>query len=423
MKKIIIFLVFILLTNVLISQNLNLLIAKGEYNKVCISYSKNKGAISKENKILYAIAHKMLNKHKIALQLFNEVLKEDPYNQVCLSNCGDIYMDLQLLDKAVDCFTILAHKNKNDIFINYNLAQCYYQNANYKGAHMVYKNLIKLDSLNSVYHYNKGIVEEKLNKKLESINSFNRAYKLNSNDMRSLKKICAFYIDIKLTHIVERILKDKEFQKDSNKQLIANAYNKTLLAILTKISLAKKDFLSAQKLLEKTIYLEFGGPVTKKNLGVCYFKTQNYHECLNTFRELIMLSKDYKEDPTINFYQALSYKELQNTDKAVYHLKIALRKSIPDAVSITHMHLGSIYNDKREFKLAIEHYQKALEFKPNNSEALMQIATTYEEFGNNKKSALTYYKKLLRSRTARKKDIAYAKVRIARINEYLHMNK
>ena len=412
MKKVIIFLVFILLTNVLISQNLNLLIAKGEYNKVCISYSKNKGSISNENKILYAIAHKMLNKHKIALQLFNSVLKQDPYNQVCLSNCGDIYMDLQLLDKAANCFTILAHKNKSDIFANYNLAQCYSQNANYKGALMVYKTLIKLDSLNPIYYYNKGIVEEKLNNKVESINSFNKAYELNPNDMRSLKKLAAFYIDIKLFHIVEDILKDKDLKKDSQNQLIANAYNKTLLAILTKISLAKKDFTSAQKLLEQTIYLEFGGLVTKKNLGVCYFKTQNYHECLNTFRELIILSKDYKEDPTINFYQALSYKELQNTDKALYHLKIALRKSIPDAVSITHMHLGSIYNDKREFKLAIEHYQKALEFKPNNTDALMQIATTYEEFGNNKKSALTYYKKLLRSRTARKKDMLMQKTEL-----------
>ena len=89
-----------------------------------------------------------------------------------------------------------------------------------------------------------------------------------------------------------------------------------------------------------------------------------------------------------------------------------------------HLYLAKAYNATREFEKAVIEYKKHIELDNSNPEVLYEIATTYEEFGDNKKKALKYYSQYINQTD----DIGgeryeYAKSRILHIKEKIHFEK
>jgi tetratricopeptide (TPR) repeat protein len=80
-----------------------------------------------------------------------------------------------------------------------------------------------------------------------------------------------------------------------------------------------------------------------------------------------------------------------------------------------HHLLGQVYVIQREFEKSIESLQEAYRCNPLNTEILVEIATTFEEFGSNKKLALNYYQKYLQEAGDQAVNIQFAQERIRQI--------
>jgi tetratricopeptide (TPR) repeat protein len=100
-------------------------------------------------------------------------------------------------------------------------------------------------------------------------------------------------------------------------------------------------------------------------------------------------------NPFVNFYLGLICKRQVDFQKSEEYLRMAIATSQPAYLTEMHHLLGQVYGLQREFEKSIESLQEAYRCNPLNTEILVEIATTYEEFGSNKKLALTYYQKYL----------------------------
>ncbi len=128
-------------------------------------------------------------------------------------------------------------------------------------------------------------------------------------------------------------------------------------------------------------------------------------------------------DPLVQFYMALCYKQMNNLPEAEKYLKWAIEVSYPEYLAKFYHHLGQIYGLDRKFEESIAALKKANELAPKDYEVLFDIATTYEEYNNNKTLALTYYRLYLKEAGESAHNTDYALDRITKIKEEMFMNE
>ena len=104
-------------------------------------------------------------------------------------------------------------------------------------------------------------------------------------------------------------------------------------------------------------------------------------------------------------------------------MKTAIEAATPFYLSDMYHHLGQIYGLQRKFEESIAALKKANELDPKDHEVLFEIATTYEEFNNNKTIALNYYQIYLNEAGMGGKNSEYAQARINRIKEDMFFEK
>jgi tetratricopeptide (TPR) repeat protein len=105
-------------------------------------------------------------------------------------------------------------------------------------------------------------------------------------------------------------------------------------------------------------------------------------------------------------------------------LETAIQLATPNYLADFYHHLADVYGRDRRFQDAIDGYQKALEYDSTRTQVLFDIATTYEEFNNNKTIALGYYREYLkRMGDSDNPNVDYALGRIRKIKEDLFMDQ
>jgi tetratricopeptide (TPR) repeat protein len=164
-----------------------------------------------------------------------------------------------------------------------------------------------------------------------------------------------------------------------------------------------------------------------KQLGICYMQTRQYEQAITQFLTCITSSEngvDYGKDPMLNFYLGVCYSRLDDNKTGIIYLERAIEYITSPITSSIHLYLAKAYSSTKSFDKAVSEYLKHIELDSSNPEVLYEIATTYEEFGDNKQKALNYYSRYIRETD----DIGgeryeYAKSRILHIKEKIHFEK
>jgi tetratricopeptide (TPR) repeat protein len=145
-------------------------------------------------------------------------------------------------------------------------------------------------------------------------------------------------------------------------------------------------------------------------LAISYYKTRQYKQCVSTFQ----LLSDAMQNEGIFFYQAMSYKALNDQPNAIVYFLKALKDAISPNVADYYTDLGDSYDSLHQLKKAIAAYQKSMQFAENPL-TYYSLANLYDVELKDKKVALKYYKKYLASNPSARREqkyIDYAKMRI-----------
>jgi len=151
-----------------------------------------------------------------------------------------------------------------------------------------------------------------------------------------------------------------------------------------------------------------------KNYGITlYF-------CKESEKAIILLEKYFYQDPdepNVNFYLGLAYKNIGNLSRSAEFLEMAVACAQPVYLAEMCHHLGIVYGLNRELELSVKALQKAFNFNTKKVELLCEIAKTYEEFNSDKKLALNYYTQYLKEAGDSAVNSQYALERIRIIKE------
>jgi tetratricopeptide (TPR) repeat protein len=164
--------------------------------------------------------------------------------------------------------------------------------------------------------------------------------------------------------------------------------------------------------------LILGGAVSSdviNMLGISYFMTKRYKECISAF-EILETNKTASE--TSYYYTAMSYKALSNQDEAIGYLNKAIKEAISSNVNSYYSEMGDSYEKIHQFNKAVSAYQKSLLYDDKPMITYYVLADLYDSELKNKKTAVKYYWKYIKTNPPQKQStyISYAKSRLKELS-------
>ncbi|PKQ61415.1 hypothetical protein BZG02_15795 [Labilibaculum filiforme] len=276
----------------------------------------------------------------------------------------------------------------------------------------LYQQIIEVDSLNPGIHKQIGSLKDRMQDFNGSLSSYMISYELNTSDLSVL------------VHIIQQLYEMTGYQQAleyCSKGLVTYPNNSVLLKKKAQVLIGLEWYDNALNILKDLEGSKQLSEAEHKYLGICYMQTRQYEEALTAFAAC---GPNFEKDPMINFHTGICYARLNQHQKAITYLENALFYITPSIEASMHLYLAKSYHANQQFEKAITSYQHHFEMDNTNADILYEIATSYEEYGNNKDKALDYYSKYLQqSNNKEDPKYEYAKSRILRIKENIHFEK
>lgn len=381
-----------------------------------------------------------------AIPVLTEMVKKDKTNSKLYFRLGKAYQQLDQNGKAIENYKKAKQFNPNSTATLLNLSSCLYSSGNYPNAEQellklqqldtnnysvnlllaktfsvqnkykqsleIYSKLSQQDSLNPNIHKQMGNIKRRMQNFIGSLASYMKANELNPKDLSVI------------VHIVQQLYEMQAYQQAIgyiNNGLNEFPNNTTLLKKKAQILIGLEWYDNALTILKELKSKHQLITSENRQLGICYMQTRQYEAALKAFNDC---GPSFEKDPMINFHTGICYARLDQHEKGIKYLENALFYVTPPIEASMHLFLAKSYGANRQFEKAVASYKKHFEMDNTNPAILYDIATSYEEFGNNKTKALAYYTKFMQQ-TNEKDDekYEYAKSRVLHIKENIHFEK
>ena len=119
--------------------------------------------------------------------------------------------------------------------------------------------------------------------------------------------------------------------------------------------------------------------------GDCYKHLLSYNEAISCFQKALKIQKDF----TLGAISIadIFYKTRQYT-KAIYYYKQALQQiSVVGEKANLHFYIALSFFQQKNYKMAVEHYSTAIEFKPQEARLYSHRAAVYKKLGKKQLAA------------------------------------
>jgi tetratricopeptide (TPR) repeat protein len=280
----------------------------------------------------------------------------------------------------------------------YNLAAVNYRRSNYNKAETYYKKILLTDSTDyQIYKYLANIRLRKIDS-VGYLKYLEKANTLNPID---------FDIASDLTEIYIKLKKYKEAEKVLNIALAADPENIILLQNNLELAFSQKKWQQVIKTGEQLFTL--ADYTMRIHLGIAYYYANNYICGLETLMPL----KADKHTETSYYFIASCYKKLNNQKTAIPYFKKAIEKSLAGSTDMYYNEMAESYQQIGQLKTAESSYKKGLLYGQLPL-TYYTIAIFYDTKMNDKKNALSYYKKFMATKPGEpdKEYADYSKKRI-----------
>jgi tetratricopeptide (TPR) repeat protein len=318
-----------------------------------------------------AFCYYQLGNYKDAKIFFNHVLKLDTINASAINYLG-----------------LISEKE-----YDFSKAQNYYEQ------------LIQIDSTNSYYFKQNAFMAVRTGRPLWAVYYFEKARKINRFDIVTLFELSKLYLQLKDLAQAEEIL---------NWALQVDSTNIKILQSTAQLKYDLKNFEATSQFVQRM--MEYGDSTVYflKLLGYSLVNLDKYEAAVEV---LIPALSKVKDKEIVHYYLAAAYNGLEDFLRAEEHYHLAIKAGISINIPVYYSNLASLFEDKKQYKKAIESYKKAYDFNPK-PENLFHIAKNSDNYYRDKKICMRWYQKYLDTKD--KKFRQYSLDRIAQLKEIIH---
>ena len=253
--------------------------------------------------------------------------------------------------------------------------------GDYTNAFFNYCWLTNYDSTNFYFWEQRAECEVMLGDYLSAINSYECAIALNKQNLDIVVK----YVKL----LIQMQVPSDEIMVEADSALSVDSLYIPLLKLKGKLYADQKKYKQSLDVFSKVYELGDSSFFTSKYLGLCKFSTGLYYQSIPDFERAF---KRDSSDSFMNFVYSSSLFQIGDRELAMKVVDYTEKMLIPDSALIAVIYdlKGDIFNEDRDYKLAIECYGKAQIYSNGKEDFLFKIGKSYY-LANDYASALPYF--------------------------------
>lgn len=276
------------------------------------------------------------------------------------------YMAIGNYDQALQYYKLSIESNPEDALFQYEYAKLLSRTKNYEAASKVFNDLVLVDNENPNYHYELGLVLERL-KDSTAMNRFHSAYDLDETHQKAIYKIAKYNLQKRMYDIVDKYV---------DKGLEAYTNNVELISLKAQNYYLQQDYKQAIEWFEKLIEMGESSEFIYEKLSLSYYQLYDIEKALEN--RLITL-KFNPNDASTRYVIGSYYFELNNFEKAEEYISNALL-ILDKPLDAEYIKLATVLNHQKKYPEAIKALKTAIKEDPNNEFSHFRLALTLETY-------------------------------------------
>ena len=284
--------------------------------------------------------------------------------------------------KAINVYESIIDNDADNLLVKYQLGKLYLKTNQLKKAKVVFKELIKKDSQNANYSYQLGNVYALFKKRNLKINSYLDAFRKDNEHLKSIHQLAKSFTKLRdkdsarifINRGIEISPNHFELNKlKVNRLYLDKKYTKAIQRLRKLDTLNPKEFY-VQKMLGRSFFQLKKLDSAKKYFNKALKLDRSDHKSLEYLGDIAAEEKNYKEAESRYLWSVYAGK--QPRDRGYYGM-------------------GRINLETGKKKLAIRFFKDATKENYKNYRALYQLATTSDDYYQDKKIAFKHYQRYL----------------------------
>ncbi|MCK8479314.1 tetratricopeptide repeat protein [Psychroserpens algicola] len=276
------------------------------------------------------------------------------------------YVAIGNYDLAIDNYEASIKSNPQNALIKYQYAKLLSRAKKFDKAAILFNDLVYEDYKNPNYHYELGVVLEKLGDS-SAMNRFRSAYDLDQTHQKAIFKVAKHFL-IKRKHELSHKYIDKGLESYQN--------NLELISLKAQNYYYQDDFKNARTWFETLVSLGESSEFIHEKLSQIHAEFSDYKLAIE---QLKLVLKYNPIDSNALFLIGTYYESLQDYAKAETYIKQALLlKDVP--LDYEYQKLGVVLNRQEKYKDAIAAFNKSLKENPKNVSSEFYILMSKDKY-------------------------------------------
>lgn len=320
----------------------------------------------------------VLNAQTVATQKADSLYKHGNYSKAIeayksyknqeevYSKIAKAYIALGNYDEALSNYENRLKANPKEALTLFDYGKLLKRVKKHKEALEVFYQLINIDYKNPNYHYESGLVLQKLGDSTAQ-NRFKTAFDLDSTHQKAIFQIAKHHLTKRNDQMVDRYI---------DIGLSSYANNKELISLKAQNFYNKKDYKNAAKWFEKLVALNESLKFIHEKLRNCYMLQYEFEKAIEQGEIVLEFDSQNTENLFIQgeLYQRI--KDYKNAEK--YMLQSLTLQDV--ALDNEYMKLATVYNLQKKQKEAIETFKIAIDENPKNDRAHFFLVLTLDKY-------------------------------------------
>jgi len=391
MKQYFLFLLLLLTTTQLYAQKSNLtdfflFFMNNEYDsaRAFLERQIEQNPDNKQLQYYLGKTHLALNNYSHSVTAFHKALEGKKSDARIYQYLGQVYEEQGMLPEAIEAYETISQFRPLPPAIQLKLAYLYFKQNSYDATIKIMTEFMKQDSTHLYAHYLLGRSYLKKDVYDSAIVVATRAIEMDSTSFPNYLNLGIAYFDSGKSDIAMKILEravELSPRSDEARYYLAEAY-------------AKQKQLD-QAIEQHEICTRLNGPFAQrslKNLVNYYYKAENRNDCIRTAIKHLTLKPD---DSYVHHFYARALSDSMQFREAEDKFKKAILWSNEDFIKMTYFYRALNFYHNKDYPNAIVYYKKVITIDPEFSFAYYNLAITYDDFYQEKKTAITYYEKFI----------------------------
>jgi len=299
-------------------------------------------------------------------------------------------------DKAISNYKAAITNTPKNTLLQYEFGKLLSKTKKNEAAVAVFNKLKEIDKTNPNYHYELGVVLERLKQVKEAENSYKEAYKLDSKHQKAIVKLA------------KQSLKKKGFERlDTLIAVGLNSYakNAALISLKAQSMYAQRKYTKAIVWFEKLLDLGQKSQFIYEKLSFACEKDIAYEKAIEYIKQALL----YNPKNAGNIYRLGSlYYSINDFENAEKNIKLSLELQ-DEPLDMEYSMLASIYNRMKKPQEAVKYYKKALKENPNSDQVKFFLVYTKASYYKDLQSKIDLYDTFIKN-NPKSKLIEFAKM-------------